>query len=398
MRCTARVLSAAAVAGAALGAVVPSASADSSADITPRSVAPGDTVTVSVSCDAVGAGLPDAIEGASQAFEGGRVRLHRVHRDDDDDWAERRGGVRYRGTARVPVGGSVNAVAHLAGREASWGVDGRCPGGPGGRERPWTVSFTVYREGHGHHHDGDAPPGGKQQGEGQTQQSEKQQGEGQTQQSEKQREEGQSKQQGEGQGKQRGDGQSQGSGKQQGDGQSQGSGKQQGDGCDGQSKQQGDRQSEGSTKQQGDGQSKQQGDGQGKQDEGQGKLSDGQSKQQGDGQGKQQGDGQGKQQGDGQSQVSGKQQGDSQGKQQSDGQGKAQGDSQGKQATGKQQGDQGKQSAAQPPVGAQHGVHAGEGGAFTGSVPTLAAGGLLIAGALGAAVHRLWGRGRSGHA
>ncbi|MGW5610076.1 hypothetical protein ACWEWI_29125 [Streptomyces sp. NPDC003753] len=386
MRCTARVLSAAAVAGAALGAVVPSASADSSADITPRSVAPGDTVTVSVSCDAVGAGLPDAIEGASQAFEGGRVRLHRVHRDDDDDWAERRGGVRYRGTARVPVGGSVNAVAHLAGREASWGVDGRCPGGPGGRERPWTVSFTVYREGHGHHHDGDAPPGGKQQEEGQTQQSEKQQGEGQTQQSEKQREEGQSKQQGEGQGKQRGDGQSQGSGKQQGDG------------CDGQSKQQGDRQSEGSTKQQGDGQSKQQGDGQGKQDEGQGKLSDGQSKQQGDGQSKQQGDGQGKQQGDGQSQVSGKQQGDSQGKQQSDGQGKAQGDSQGKQATGKQQGDQGKQSAAQPPVGAQHGVHAGEGGAFTGSVPTLAAGGLLIAGALGAAVHRLWGRGRSGHA
>ncbi|MGW5664765.1 hypothetical protein ACWEWG_32615, partial [Streptomyces sp. NPDC003758] len=171
MRCTARVLSAAAVAGAALGAVAPNASADSSADVTPRSVAPGDTVTVSVSCDAVGAGLPDAIEGASQAFEGGRVRLHRVDRDDDDDWTERRGGVRYRGTARVPVGGSVNVVADLAGREASWGVDGRCPGGRGGRERPWTVSFTVYGEGHGHHHhhhDGDAPPSDKQQEEGQT--------------------------------------------------------------------------------------------------------------------------------------------------------------------------------------------------------------------------------------
>jgi hypothetical protein len=37
----------------------------------------------------------------------------------------------------------------------------------------------------------------------------------------------------------------------------------------------------------------------------------------------------------------------------------------------------------------RHGVHAGAGGAFGGSVPALAAGGLLIAGALGAAVHRL---------
>ncbi|MEV6739541.1 hypothetical protein AB0N14_22450 [Streptomyces sp. NPDC051104] len=118
---------------------------------------------------------------------------------------------------------------------------------------------------------------------------------------------------------------------------------------------------------------KQHGDSQGKQGDGQGKQSDGQSRQQGDGQTKQQGDGQ--------VQGSGKQ-----------------GDSQGKQATGKQQGDQGKQSGVQPPVGAQHGVHAGEGGAFTDSVPALAAGGLLIAGALGAAVHRLWGRGRSGHA
>ncbi|MGW0815683.1 hypothetical protein ACWD00_20865 [Streptomyces viridiviolaceus] len=39
------------------------------------------------------------------------------------------------------------------------------------------------------------------------------------------------------------------------------------------------------------------------------------------------------------------------------------------------------------------GVHAGAGGAFTDSVPALVAGGLLIMGALGAAVHRLRGRG-----
>jgi hypothetical protein len=38
----------------------------------------------------------------------------------------------------------------------------------------------------------------------------------------------------------------------------------------------------------------------------------------------------------------------------------------------------------------QRGVHAGAGGSFTDSVPALVAGGLLIAGALGAAGHRLY--------
>ncbi|MCX4766201.1 hypothetical protein OG562_35540 [Streptomyces sp. NBC_01275] len=41
------------------------------------------------------------------------------------------------------------------------------------------------------------------------------------------------------------------------------------------------------------------------------------------------------------------------------------------------------------PATVEHGVRAGEGGAFTGSVPALVAGGLLIAGAVAAAVHRL---------
>ncbi|GAB7105608.1 hypothetical protein JCM4814A_39220 [Streptomyces phaeofaciens JCM 4814] len=46
-----------------------------------------------------------------------------------------------------------------------------------------------------------------------------------------------------------------------------------------------------------------------------------------------------------------------------------------------------------PPATVEHGVRAGTGGAFRDSVPALAAGGVLIAGALGAAVHRLWRRG-----
>jgi hypothetical protein len=44
-------------------------------------------------------------------------------------------------------------------------------------------------------------------------------------------------------------------------------------------------------------------------------------------------------------------------------------------------------------VGMDHGVQAGAGGTFTDSVPALVAGGILIAGALGAATYRLWLRG-----
>lgn len=44
------------------------------------------------------------------------------------------------------------------------------------------------------------------------------------------------------------------------------------------------------------------------------------------------------------------------------------------------------------PAVIQRGVRAGEGGSFTDSVPALVAGGILIAGALGAAAYRLWRR------
>ncbi|MFI9614992.1 hypothetical protein ACIHCM_25535 [Streptomyces sp. NPDC052023] len=46
----------------------------------------------------------------------------------------------------------------------------------------------------------------------------------------------------------------------------------------------------------------------------------------------------------------------------------------------------------------EHGVRAGGGGAFNDSVPALVAGGLLIAGAAGAAGHRLWRRDTPGDA
>ncbi|MXM67953.1 hypothetical protein GR925_32090 [Streptomyces sp. HUCO-GS316] len=49
------------------------------------------------------------------------------------------------------------------------------------------------------------------------------------------------------------------------------------------------------------------------------------------------------------------------------------------------------------PAAVQHGVKAGDGGSFTGSVPALVAGGILIAAALGGAVHRVCRRNPAPH-
>ncbi|MER6123946.1 hypothetical protein ABT173_15065, partial [Streptomyces sp. NPDC001795] len=173
MRRSARVLSAAALAGAALGAVAPPAFADPSADVSPRSAAPGGEVTVSVTCDAVSGALPEFIEAVSQGFEGGKVRLNRADGNGGrgEGTAGRAGGVagrrrattgvRYSGTARIPADGPVDTVAGLAGREAEWGVEGRCPVAPGSREMPWKASFSVSRD--GSTRPGESP--GKLQGE-----------------------------------------------------------------------------------------------------------------------------------------------------------------------------------------------------------------------------------------
>ncbi|MEU5314964.1 hypothetical protein [Streptomyces sp. NPDC021562] len=51
-------------------------------------------------------------------------------------------------------------------------------------------------------------------------------------------------------------------------------------------------------------------------------------------------------------------------------------------------------AAACAPAGVQHGVAAGDGGSYNGSLPALAAGALLIAAACCGAVYRLWGGGQ----
>jgi hypothetical protein len=100
MRRTARVLYATALAGAALGAAASGAAADPAAEVSPGSVEPGGTVTVTVSCDAIGGTLPDFIDASSQGFQEGKVQLHRVEGADPSA----AGAASYSGTAHIGSG------------------------------------------------------------------------------------------------------------------------------------------------------------------------------------------------------------------------------------------------------------------------------------------------------
>ncbi|MFD6925996.1 hypothetical protein ACFV99_38065 [Streptomyces sp. NPDC059944] len=100
MRRTARVLYATALAGAALSVAASAASADPAAEVSPGSVEPGGTVTISVTCDGVGGAPPEAIDASSQGFQEGKVQLHRV----EGGGAHAAGAAAYRGTAHIPTG------------------------------------------------------------------------------------------------------------------------------------------------------------------------------------------------------------------------------------------------------------------------------------------------------
>lgn len=159
-----RVLTAVALTGAALGLAAPgaSAAADPSARVEPREAEPGGSVTVTVSCDAVGDTPPASIEATSRGFEDGRVMLRRV---DATGTA-----LTYTGTARVPADDAPDAVpdpgdpgdpgglpdeqaafpdapaapadtGDAAASPGEWSVDGACPAAPGGAGERWSTSF-----------------------------------------------------------------------------------------------------------------------------------------------------------------------------------------------------------------------------------------------------------------
>ncbi|MFF7647464.1 hypothetical protein [Streptomyces canus] len=126
--------------GITLGAAAPSASADPAAEVSPSSVQPGGTVTVSVSCDP-GTGTPPAtVDAASEAFESQTVRLQLVPGNDDQA-----SGPAYSGTARVSADQELQDGAGGVGPDSAWTVDGTCPTADRAPGKAWSATFTVTR-------------------------------------------------------------------------------------------------------------------------------------------------------------------------------------------------------------------------------------------------------------
>ncbi|MEU6148125.1 hypothetical protein ABZ848_48305 [Streptomyces sp. NPDC047081] len=145
MRRTARVLSAAALAGATVGITATAAFADPAAEVSPSTVRPGGSVTVSVTCDTVGGQAPATLDASSQAFDEGTVQLQRVPGNDDQT-----SGPAYRGTARIaPAADFETDGPNAVTRDSAWTVDGTCPAAPGGQGKPWSATFQVDRSGGG---------------------------------------------------------------------------------------------------------------------------------------------------------------------------------------------------------------------------------------------------------
>ncbi|WP_316782023.1 hypothetical protein [Streptomyces sasae] len=146
MRRTVRALSAAVLAGAAFGAAGgTAAAADPAAEVAPGKARPGATVTVSVTCEGGGGQAPATLDASSPAFAEHTVRLTKV--------GQGTAGPAYRGTAQVAAGDTEkaytegNATDATAGTERTGAsnVDGTCPAAGGGRARPWSAHFTIDR-------------------------------------------------------------------------------------------------------------------------------------------------------------------------------------------------------------------------------------------------------------
>ncbi|MFF1719483.1 hypothetical protein [Streptomyces sviceus] len=126
--------------GITLGAAAPSAFADPAAEVSPSSVQPGGTVTVSVSCDP-GTGTPPAtVDATSEAFESQTVRLQLVPGNDDQV-----SGPAYSGTARVSADQELQDGAGGVGPDSAWTVDGTCPTADRAPGKAWSATFTVTR-------------------------------------------------------------------------------------------------------------------------------------------------------------------------------------------------------------------------------------------------------------
>ncbi|MFF7948501.1 hypothetical protein [Streptomyces griseorubiginosus] len=126
--------------GIALGGTAPSAFADPSAEVSPGSVQPGGSVTVSVSCDP-GTGTPPAtLDATSEAFETETVRLQLVPGNEDAVT-----GPAYSGTAQVSADQELQDGAGGVGPDSAWTVEGTCPTADRAPGKAWSATFTVIR-------------------------------------------------------------------------------------------------------------------------------------------------------------------------------------------------------------------------------------------------------------
>ena len=126
--------------GITLGLAPPNAYAEPAAEVSPTSVQPGGSVTVSVSCDP-GTGTPPAtLDATSQAFESETVQLQLVPGNDD-----KASGPAYSGTARVSADQALQDGAGGVGPDSAWTVDGTCPTADRAPGKAWSATFTVTR-------------------------------------------------------------------------------------------------------------------------------------------------------------------------------------------------------------------------------------------------------------
>ncbi|MDQ0765164.1 hypothetical protein [Streptomyces canus] len=126
--------------GVTLGVAPPIAFAEPAAEVSPSSVQPGGSVTVSVSCDP-GTGTPPAtVDATSEAFETQTVRLQLVPGDDD-----KVSGPAYSGTARIAADQELQEGAGGVGPDSAWTVDGTCPTADRAPGPAWSATFTVAR-------------------------------------------------------------------------------------------------------------------------------------------------------------------------------------------------------------------------------------------------------------
>ncbi|MFJ4814642.1 hypothetical protein [Streptomyces sp. NPDC088801] len=138
MRRSLYALSVAVLAGSALLGGAPAVFAEPAAEVSPATVHPGGTLTVSVSCDPTGGPPPDTVDATSQAFDEGTVPLQRVTGNDDE-----MSGPAYRGTARIASAENFEGDPDAQGQDSAWTVDGTCPAAPGGEGKEWSATFTV---------------------------------------------------------------------------------------------------------------------------------------------------------------------------------------------------------------------------------------------------------------